>query len=202
MSEYSHLKNVSFSLLYKTLEYIRQHKIVSLALILTLFNFIYAISLNTQLNTQAQAFEKYQTQQFEQLKTIAGVINTNRKIYIYNPEQILASYPVINQLKTKYTDDLTALNTEVEKAKKQIKNVKDAKVKADFSDAYLNSLVLKRNTLVEEYQKNMEQAAAHINQILVEVAASHSAPTIFNAQAIGVQSQNVIDVTAEILQKL
>lgn len=187
------LKNGVQILLLKIKNYISQNKLFSLVLSVLFLNLLGTICLYTKLNKQTQAFNKYQPQAFEQLKTVAGVVNTNRKIYIYNPEQIVAASPVINELKTKYVNDLTALNTEVEKAQKKIKDSKNKK--EDLTESYLKSLADKRNQLVSDYQTKLNIISQKINQALDVVMKANKIAAVFDSKAVLGRSENVIDIT-------
>lgn len=192
------LKNRIQILFLKVKTYISQNKIFSLVLFVLLLNLLVTACLYKKLNTQTQVFQTYQSQDFEQLKTVAGVVNANRKIYIYNPEQIVAASPVINELKTKYVNDLTALNTEVEKVQKKIKDSKNKK--EDLTESYLKSLADKRNQLVSDYQTKLNAIAQKINQAVDVVMKANKIAAVFDSKVVLGRSDNVIDIT-EVVSK-
>jgi len=128
-------------------------------------------------------------------------LENSRKIYVYNLERALQEVGTV-AINQKFAADITKLDEEVKIAEKKIKSLKDAKVKNDFSDVYLNSLRLKRDTLLEEYQKSVQGVSDNINKILAEIAAENKAPTIFNSQAIAVKTDYLIDITPEVVKRL
>lgn len=108
----------------------------------------------------------------------------------------------VAEKKKKFEDEAQKLNEEVLAAEKKIKNIKDKDVKADFSDVYLNSLRLKRDNLVEEYQKLLTELSEKVNKGLVEIATEKGASTIFLKSALGIGTDDVIDITPELIAKL
>lgn len=128
-------------------------------------------------------------------------IQVNRKILFYNLEEVLRATNAINA-KTEFEGEIIKLNDEVFAAEKKIKSLKDAKVKADFSDVYLNNLKLKRDDLVAKYEQNIKELTDKINAALVDVAKENNASVIFVQSALAVNTPETQDVTDEIIKKI
>ena len=124
-----------------------------------------------------------------------------RMVYVYSLEETLEGINILEK-KQKFEQDALALNDEVAKAEQKIKNLKKEKVKEDFSDVYLDSLRLKRDNLVEEYHKMLEDLTAKVNKGLEEIAKEKDASTIFTKNAVAVSTPYVIDVTPILVEKL
>ena len=138
---------------------------------------------------------------FEQEKVLANLINNNRRVYVYNLEEVLIKLDVQGN-KQKFDNSIIKLNNELMDGEKKIKNIKKAKVKEDFSDMYLKNLRLKRDELVDEYQKSVEKLNDRIKQALVEIAKEKDAPAIFLKSAIAITTPHVVDLTNEVVKKV
>lgn len=128
-------------------------------------------------------------------------IIANRKVYVYDLEEVLRSVNAI-EAKTKFEGEIIKLNDELFAAEKKIKSIKDAKVKADFSDVYLNNLKLKREELVSKYEATLKELTDKINLALGEIAAEKNASAIFVKSIIAANTSNVEDVTMEVIARI
>ena len=137
----------------------------------------------------------------EQEKVMANLINNNRKVYVYNLEEVLIKLDVQGN-KQKFDNDIIKLNNELMDGEKKIKNIKKANVKEDFSDVYLSNLRMKRDELVDEYQKSVEKLNDRIKQALVETAKEKDAPAIFLKSAVAIKTPHVVDLTNEVVKKV
>ena len=137
----------------------------------------------------------------DEIQKLNVQLKNSRKIYIYNLEKALQEVGTVT-INQKFAADIAKLDEEVKVAEKKIKSLKDSKVKDDFSDVYLNSLRLKRDTLLEEYQKSVQGVSDKINKILADIAVENNAATIFNMHAISVKTDDLIDVTPEVIKRL
>jgi phage-related protein len=135
-----------------------------------------------------------------QTQTAVEIVN-NRRIFVCNMEEIYKQLN-INERNTDFELKIAKLDNDVTAAQKKIKNLKNAKVKADFTDVYLNSLVAKRDKVVEEYQDALHDTMAKINRAMAEVAVEKKATTIFRSQAVTALTKYTIDVTQDILDKI
>lgn len=134
-------------------------------------------------------------------RSLLNKVELNRKIYVYNMDEVLIQTGFVDS-KKKFDEDVLKLNDEVMAAEKKIKNLKNEKVKNDFATVYLDSLKLKRNELIDNYQKQIEELTNKINKNLKIIAAEKNAPTIFNKSSIAVMTNDVIDVSAELVDKI
>ena len=133
--------------------------------------------------------------------SIMQQVNGSRKIYVYNMEEMvkLTGIPALNK---KFGEDIAALDKEITEAENKIKKLKDAKVKAEFTDVYFKSLRLKRDELINKYTENMQNILNSINKALEEIAVKSGAPTIFMASSVAVKTKFVVDVTAQVVEMI
>lgn len=124
-----------------------------------------------------------------------------KRVYVYNLEEVVVGAGVV-AMQQDFEQKVKKLSDEVETAKKKISSLKDAKVKADFSEVYLNSLVLKRDEMLAEYEKSMKKATEDVNVALRQVAEKLDAPTIYHTKSVSVTTPYVVDVTKEVVDQL
>jgi len=124
-----------------------------------------------------------------------------RMVYVYSLEETMQGVNAAEK-KKKFEEEAMRLNEEVSAAEAKIKNFTDEKLKQDFTDMYLNSLRLKRDNLVEEYQKMLEELSNKVNKGLEEIAKEKNANTIFLKSTIAVNTPYVTDITPELIAKL
>ena len=128
-------------------------------------------------------------------------ITESRKIYIYSLEDVLLKVEALGN-KRKFEEDVLKLNEELIEAEEKIKNIKNSKLKEDFSDMYLKNLRMKRDELVNNYQKSIEELTARINEALIEITQEKDIPTVFMKSSIAVTSPYVVDITEEVAQRV
>lgn len=125
----------------------------------------------------------------------------NRKIYVYNLEEILTKTGII-ETKKEFEENLVKLNEELIDGQRRIKSLRDARVKEDFSEIYLNNLRSKRDDLVNHYDNKLDELASKINQALVELCKEKNIPTVYPNNTVAITTDDVIDLTDEILEKI
>ena len=128
-------------------------------------------------------------------------IEQAQKVYVFSMEDALIKLGTVS-LKQNFEKEVMALNNELEKNEKKIETIRNAKVRDDFSAVYMDSLKLKRDTLVQNYQKQLADLTEQINKALSEVAKKYDAPTIFNTKSTVVKTNKVVDVTSEVVNKI
>lgn len=128
-------------------------------------------------------------------------IEQAKKVYVFSMEDALIKLGTVS-LKQNFEKEVMVLNNELEKNEKKIETIRNAKVRDDFSAVYMDSLKLKRDTLVQNYQKQLADLTEQINKALSEVAKKYDAPTIFNAKSTVVKTNKVVDVTSEVVNKI
>ena len=136
-----------------------------------------------------------------QIQAQNAQIAASKMIYFYNLEEVLRATNAISA-KTNFESEILKLNDEVFAAEKKIKSIKDAKVKADFSDVYLNNLKFKRDELIKKYEESIKNITDGINKALADVATEKGVATIFVQNAIAVNTAYTEDVTDEIIKRL
>jgi hypothetical protein len=139
--------------------------------------------------------------QFMQTNKLQQKLEDAAKVYVYDLQDTLRGLR-IDELNAEFEAKINILNHEVLTAQNKISSLKDANIQADFSDVYLNSLKNKRDTMIKEYNDTLQEITDRINQNLVQIAHEKNTPTIFNKQTIGAFTPDVIDITAEIVQRI
>lgn len=137
----------------------------------------------------------------EQEEMLANAVNNNRKIYVYNLEEVLIKLGAPDN-KQKFDASIVKLNKELIENEKKIKNIKQAKLKADFSDVYLDNLRMKRDELISDYQNSVKELDKKIKQALVKIAKEKDAPAVFLKSAIAIQTPYVVDLTKEVVDRV
>ena len=128
-------------------------------------------------------------------------IAENRVVYVYNLEEVLRDAGA-GAMRTKFEEDIIKLNDELFEAENKIKNLKDEKVKVDFSDVYLKNLKMKRDETVAQYENNIKTLTDKINNALAEIAAEKKVATVFMHTAIAVNSSDVVDISPLVTAKI
>lgn len=150
-----------------------------------------------QYAAQQEKLDKYAVQQEE----MAKAIKDNRKIYVYSLEEVLVKIDALES-RQQFEEDILKLNEELLEGEKKIKTIKEAKLRADFSDVYLKNLRMKRDELVEKYQSLIEELTQKINKALAEISKEKDVPVVFLRSSIAVSTPYVVDLTDEIAAKL
>lgn len=128
-------------------------------------------------------------------------LNAIRKVYVYDVDKTLNMAGIVD-LKRQLEVDVAALNNEVAAAEKKLKTIKDAKLKAEYSDVYVKSLRTKRDMLLENYDKSLHETLTKINDVLAEIAIERNLPTIFYVKSVVVNTADVVDVTDEVVARV
>ncbi|MBQ4400352.1 MAG: OmpH family outer membrane protein [Alphaproteobacteria bacterium] len=142
-----------------------------------------------------------QTNSVQTIKAMETQINENKKIYIYNLEGVLRKINAVDE-KVQMEEKILKLNNELMEAEKKIKSLKNAQVKEDFSDMYLKNLRMKRDEILENYEKSLGDITDRINSALNEIAKEKNVSTIFVHSVISVKTPYVVDVTDEVAAKI
>lgn len=146
---------------------------------------------------QQEKLARYAVQQEEMAKAISD----SRKVYVYSLEEVLVKIDAVEE-RQKFEEDILKLNEELLEGEKKIKTIKEAKLKADFSDVYLKNLRMKRDELVENYQKLIKDLTQKINQALAEIAKEKDVPVVFLKSSVAVTTPYVVDLTDDVAGKL
>ena len=152
----------------------------------------------------AYQYLENQTMKDEFAAKIASLESENKgpqMIYVSCLEEAMVGINAAEE-KNYFEQEALRLSDEVTAAEEKIMSIKDKNVQEDFSDVYLNSLRLKRDNLVEEYHKMLEDLSNKVNKSLEEIAAEKNASTIFLKSMIAVNTPYVVDVTPELVAKL
>ncbi|MBR1915217.1 MAG: hypothetical protein IJ830_02085 [Alphaproteobacteria bacterium] len=138
---------------------------------------------------------------FYQNHILMQKLENSRKIYFYDLQEVIR-HTGIAEAKQKYEQDVISLNEDLLAAEKKIKSLKDAKVKEDFSEVYLKNLRLKRDELVENYEKSISELTGKINVALAEIAKEKDTSAIFVRDILVVKTPYVEDVTDDVIKHL
>lgn len=82
----------------------------------------------------------------------------------------------IADINKEFEAKIKVLNDEVSTAQKKIASLKETKDKDTFSDMYLQSLKLKRDTMLQEYTNTLESLTEEINQTVANVGIEKMPP--------------------------
>ncbi|MBQ9271605.1 MAG: hypothetical protein IJ218_05015 [Alphaproteobacteria bacterium] len=122
-------------------------------------------------------------------------------VYVYDLEEVLRGVR-LDDLNREFEAKINILNNEVSSAQDKISNLKNSKVKDDFSDVYLKSLKLKRDSMIQEYSRTLQNITAEINEKVTELAQEKGAPVVFDRRFITARTPLVIDLTDEIIGRI
>ena len=123
------------------------------------------------------------------------------KIYTYDLTKAVLQSDIV-QIKKDFEKDIKNLNKEIDTAKRQIQALKKSKVKKDFADLYLKSLVLKRDNLVKNHEQSLQDATDRINKALAQIVKEKNISAVFKPDAIVYSTENVIDITPDSVKLL
>lgn len=124
-----------------------------------------------------------------------------KKIYVYDLEETLRGLK-LDSMNREFEAKINILNDEVSAAQQKIASLKETKDKDDFSDVYLKSLKLKRDTMLQEYNRTIENLTEDINRTVTEIATEKGASAVFDMRAVATRTDNVEDVTGEVIKRV
>ena len=136
-----------------------------------------------------------------QIHHIKQQVQNLRGIYVYDLEETLRGISV-DELNREFEFKINILNEEVTSAQEKIASVKDSKLKDDFSDVYLKSLKLKRDTMIKEYTKTLQNITDKINQALADVAREKGGVAIFDKRVVVTNTPAISDITPEVIRRV
>ncbi len=155
----------------------------------------------------------YQQKEIQDLKQLNETFETDirqdlsknmaqmKKVYVYNLEETLKGVE-LEKLNQEFEEKLKILNDEVSIAQEKISSLEDTKDKDTFSDIYLQSLKLKRDTMLQEYNRSLEDLTNQVNQAISQIAKEKDASVILDVRAVASLTENVEDVTDEVIKKV
>lgn len=172
---------------------------VKLLLLLPVILFAAAIGMQ-----QKQIYDLQQAQ-----KNFAGDLQQDieqnvaevKKVYVYDLGETLQGVN-LEGLNREFEAKLNVLNDEVSIAQEKISSLKETKDKDNFSDMYLKSLKLKRDTMIQEYNRALEDLTEQINRTVAEIAREKNASVIFDIRAVASLTENVENVTKEVIDRV
>ena len=139
--------------------------------------------------------------QSQKINWLSEQLQNSKKVYVYDLQEALKGLK-IDTLNAEFENRINVLNREVLSAQDKISSLKDYKVKENFSDVYLNSLKMKRDTMINDYNEALQDITTQINDNLVRIAEEKNTPTIFNKQSISAMTKDVEDITQELVDKI
>lgn len=150
-----------------------------------------------------QQFEIYHLQQ-TQIKLRDDFTKTAeqlKKVYVYDLEATLRGVK-LDDLNREFEAKINILNDEVSAAQTKIASLKESKDKDNFSDVYLKSLKLKRDTMLKEYNRTLENLTDEVNRVISDIATEKGAAVVFDKRVISSQTEDVEDVTDEVIKRV
>ena len=159
-------------------------------------------TLSQMLSNHIQENVLYVTDYLQQrADNLEEELEKSRKIYVYNLQAAVLESNMI-KIKEDFEKNVEALNKEIDEARKKIQKLENSKVKKDFAELYLRSLTLKKDNMLKEHEKALQNAADDINAALDQIIREKKIPAIFKVDAIAYSSENVVDVTPEVINLL
>ncbi len=152
-----------------------------------------------------QQFEIYTLQHGQQeqrglMQSISQNARQLKKIYVFDLEKALLKLNIAD-INKEFEAKIKVLNDEVSTAQKKIASLKETKDKDTFSDMYLQSLKLKRDTMLQEYTNTLENLTEEINQTVANVGIEKNASVVFDKRVIATQTEEVEDITDEVVKR-
>ena len=152
------------------------------------------------------AYQQFEIYQLQQKQTdlhdyVSQTAEQMRKVYVYDLQETLRGVKLDN-INREFEAKINILNDEVSAAQKKIASLKETKDKDDFSDVYLRSLKFKRDTMLQEYNRTLENLTDEVNRVIGEIAKEKGAAVIFDRSIISSQTENVEDVTPEVIKRV
>lgn len=135
-----------------------------------------------------------------QIHRLNKQIEPLQNVYIYDLEETLRGVK-LDEFNREFEAKINILNDEVSTAQSKISSLKDSKEKDDFSEVYMKSLKLKRDTMLEQYNRAIQEITDEINTKITEIAQERNALVVFDKRAVTAKTPHVIDVTEEIIKR-
>ena len=150
---------------------------------------------------QQRAILELKRNQHRQYQEFVHNLAEAKKIYIYDIEKTLRGIK-LDRLNQEFEMKINILGNEVSTAQKKIASLKETKDKDNFSEMYLKSLKLKRDTMIQEYNRTIEDITQEINDVILNIAKEKGAVVIFDKRVIAAQTKGVEDITDEVIERV
>lgn len=134
-------------------------------------------------------------------KNMQNSITQSKKVYVYDLEQTLKGIK-LDEINNEFSNKITILGDEVTSAQKKISSLKETKDKDDFSEVYLQSLKLKRDNMIAEYNRTLEDITEQVNKTVSKIAEEKGASAVFDKRIVASQNKYVEDITAEVIKRV
>lgn len=165
------------------------------------YHFIYK-TVSKALANHIQENVLYVTDYLQQrVDDLEEEVAKSRKVYVYNLQEAVVKSDMV-KIKEDFEQKVKDLNKEIEEARKKIQKLEKSNVKKDFAELYLRSLTLKKDTMLKDHERALQGAADDINAALNQIIKEKKIPAIFKVDAIAYSSDNVVDVTPEVINLL
>lgn len=139
--------------------------------------------------------------QQEQNQVTEQNITNLKKVYVYDLQETLRGVN-LEKLNKDFEKKINIINDEVTLAHEKISSLKETKEKDNFSEVYLKSLKLKRDSMIQDYNEVLEKLTAEINRIIAEIADEKDTGIIFDKRVTASLTKYVEDVTPEVIKRL
>ncbi len=136
-----------------------------------------------------------------QISNLQNKLEKLQHVYVYDLEEILRGVN-LDELNREFEAKISILNNEVATAQDKISALKNSKVKDDFSDVYLKSLKLRRDTMVNEYSRTLQNITDEINDKVTELAQEKGASVVLDRRSVAARTPAVVDLTSEIINRV
>lgn len=129
------------------------------------------------------------------------VVDENRKIYVFNMDETVKNIG-LQEANQKFEDDINDLDAQVKEAQATLKDLKEKDMREKLLNLTIKPLQMKRDDLVQAYSKSVQDSLAQINNALAEIATENNISVIFMNKSVAVNTNYVIDVTPQIVEKI
>lgn len=153
---------------------------------------------NIRLSSRLKSLERHVS---EMENSLSQNVDENRKIYVFNMDETVKGVG-LQETNQKFEQDINDLDAQVKEAQATIQDLKDEAMKVRILNLSIKPLQIKRDDLLDAYAKSMQSALAQINDALAEISTENNVPTIFMNKAVAVNTNYVVDVTSQVIEKV
>ncbi len=159
------------------------------------------IILSKRLTSLEQGVSTLENSLSENADNSRKMVDNNRKIYVFNMDEAVKNIG-LKEANQKFEEDINNLDAQVKEAQSAIKGIKDEKMKKKMLNLSIKPLEMKRDDLLKSYSQSMQETLGKINTALAELATEQNISVIFMNRAVAVNTNYVVDVTPQVVEKV
>lgn len=157
--------------------------------------------LSKRLTSLEQGVSTLENSLSENADNSRKMVDNNRKIYVFNMDEAVKNIG-LKEANQKFEEDINNLDAQVKEAQSAIKGIKDEKMKKKMLNLSIKPLEMKRDDLLKSYSQSMQETLGKINAALAELATEQNISVIFMNRAVAVNTNYVVDVTPQVVEKV